>query len=422
MKVVGIIAEYNPFHKGHEYHIQMAKKITKSDYCVVIMSPNFVQRGTPAIIDKYVRTKMALSGGADLVLELPTPYACGSAEIFAKGSLRILNGLNIVDYLCFGSENAENQFLDETSPYFQIAHALLNETQEYSFELKKSLKSGLSFPKARAYALQLSFPDFTDPKTLETLLNSPNAILGIEYCKALLQLNSKIQPVTINRIGNNYHDSALSDQFSSATSIRTSMEQNELSYIHNEVPESTYSLLESLWEKTGPVFVDDFSLLLHFSLLQQVSITNDFTCFYDVNKEISDKINKNLYSYHSFSNFCETLKSKEITSTRISRSLLHILLGLKKSDMEEFLMPSFNGYARILGFRQDACELLSTLKRQTQIPIITKPADAKKILSDSTAFRLFDAETKASHIYNSVVTNKYGVSTKHEYTNQIIIF
>lgn len=421
MKVTGIVAEYNPFHKGHEYHIQISKKITESDYCIVIMSGNFVQRGTPAILDKYTRTRMALLSGADLVLELPTPYACGSAEFFAQGALRILNGLSIVDSLCFGSESGDNAPLTSDSPILKIASALAQESPEYKEALQSFLKTGLSFPKARNRALLTIYPQLSEANDLDNFLLQPNHILGIEYCKALLRLESNIQPVAIKRIGNHYHDSTLSSDFSSASAIRKVLETSDITQIESQLPAESYALLSQSFHQTCPVTLDDFSLMLHYALLQQASSVQSFSSFADVTEDLSDKILKNLHEYRSFSQFCEILKTKDITASRISRSLLHILLGITNEKMSSFLAPSFTGYARILGFRKDAADLLSQLKKQTEIPLISKPADAGQILGNGDCFSLFETETYACNIYNAVVTNKFGVSAKHEYTNSVII-
>lgn len=432
MKVTGIIAEYNPFHKGHEYHIRKAKEVTGADYCVVIMSGDFVQRGAPALTDKYTRTRMALFCGADLVLELPTPYACSSAEIFADGAVRILNGLNSVDFLCFGNEALDTAVLSEDTPFLKLAHILSKETDEYQTALQAGLRSGLSFPKARNEALLTVYPSLLSQADFDLILNRPNNILGLEYCKALIRSGSSIRPAVVKRMGNEYHDTVLSpgSGFASASAIRESLKPSaaleplnisDMTAVQQSLPESTYALLAKNWNQTCPVEPDDFSLLLHYVLLQHSHPGNGLTDFADVTSDLSDKILKNLPSYRSFSSFCETLKTKDLTASRISRSLLHILLQLTKEQMQTFCAPSFTGYARILGFRKEAAELLSQLKKQTSVPLISKPADAKRILGEGDAFSLFCAETYACDIYNAVTANKFGVSVKHEYTNSVIL-
>ncbi len=420
MKVTGIIAEYNPFHKGHEYHIKRAKEITGADYCIVIMSGDFVQRGVPALTDKYLRTQMALLGGADLVLELPAPYACASAEIFAEGAIRILDGLNIVDFLCFGSETGENAPLSKESPIWKVASVLVEEPKPYKEALQRYLKAGLSFPKARYQALLSAIPALSGYTGLESLLNHPNDILAIEYCKAIKNLSSNITPTAIRRQGGHYHDATLSDSYSSASAIREALKTTEIAMLKDELPAGSYQLLKENWKRSCPIVPDDFSLMLHYALLQHARQAGNYTVFTDITEDLSDKIVKNLSSYRDFSSFCEILKSKDMTASRISRSLLHILLNQTKEQMLAFRSPDFTGYARILGFRKSSSELLSQLKKQAGIPLISKPADAKRILGEGDAFTLFCAETYAADIYNAVVSNKFGVPTKHEYTHSVI--
>lgn len=243
MKVTGIIAEYNPFHNGHKYHIEKAKELTGADYVIVVMSGNFTQRGIPAFTDKYTRTRMALSCGADLVLELPLYYAAGSAEYFATGAVSLLDRLGVVDSLCFGSECGNIDAL------MHVASVLYNEPDSYKKLLQDALKSGQNYPAARHNALlqylsmQPSERDavngnaidcdtvacaaITDVTDYEQILSSPNNILGIEYCKALLKLNSSITPYTIRREGGGYNDDTLSAVNSSALAIRTALSSKD---------------------------------------------------------------------------------------------------------------------------------------------------------------------------------------------------
>ena len=288
MKVVGLITEYNPFHNGHKYHIQKAKEITNADFVVVVMSGNFVQRGTPAILDKYTRTKMALMMGADIVFELPISFACASAEFFAYGAIAVLERLGFVDYLCFGSEAGSLELLEP------VADILQTEPIEYKNLLNQYLKKGHSFPTARANALKdyISLFDTTQlynytktqiveysetikklknlsTKELEQFLSSSNNILGIEYLKALKQQNSKIIPFTIKREGSAYTDTNLASNhtYSSATAIRNLLEkENNFSFLENTMPKEVLSLIEPLYKKTFPICENDFSTLLYYKL------------------------------------------------------------------------------------------------------------------------------------------------------------
>ena len=413
MKTAAIIAEYNPFHNGHAYQIEETRKLTGADYILVLMSGDFVQRGAPAIFNKYLRTRMALLGGADVVLELPLPYACSSAEFFAGGGITLLNQLNTVDYLSFGSECGDI----DTLLYF--AHILLNEPDSYLTALHSYLKQGLSFPAARYQALLQSCASY-DEAIINSLFSAPNNILGLEYCKALLALDSPIQPVTIERMGS-YHNDSL-QEYSSATAIRKALlETNES--ICNHVPESVCSLLTACMEKEPPTCLDtdDFSLLLHYKLLSERN--SGFADYLDCNQEISDKICKYLPDYTNFTCFCDLLKSKNLTYTRISRILLHILLDIKTPAFYKNTLAErelFVPYARLLGFKKEASPLLNQIKKCSTIPLLGNLADSGRVLSEPAGIML-QKEIFACHVYESVYAAKSGHTALNEYRQAPIV-
>lgn len=390
MKVVGIVAEYNPFHKGHAYHIQKAKELTGSDYCIVVMSGDYTQRGVPAMIDKYSRAQMALSNGADLVFELPVRFATSSAEGFATSAISLLNATGIVTDLCFGSE------CGDVTKLTKIAKVLLEEPKEYKEVLKRELKNGHSYPVARNMALQgLDCWDFDSLK----ILSMPNNILGIEYIKALLKTNSAMKPVTVKRKGSNYNDCSLSELYSSALAIRSSIASTEnLENIYSDVPKNVYDIMKERQNISFPIVPDDFSEMLHYKLLSEKE--TGFTEYIDVNADLSDRIVKNVYQYKNYESFCDLLKTKNMTYTRISRCLLHILLDLKT---KENIMPS---YLRILGLNTRAGDLSKALKENCSLPLISKLADAKKQLSDET-FELLKEDVFASNLYDTVLSHKF---------------
>ena len=324
MKAVGIIAEYNPFHNGHKYLIEKAKEITGADYAIIVMSGNFTQRGTPAITDKYIRTEMALLNGADLVIELPSHYACSSAEFFATGAITLLNKLGVVDSICFGSESGNITNL------YNVAKILADEPEEFQQQLKLFLKRGYSYPMARNQALEATIPDFVN---YMDVIKTPNNILGIEYIKALLRTNSTITPFTVQRIGSCYHDHKLSVAYSSAIAIRQSLEfGNSLEKIEDQVPKNCLSILSEHYNKSYPVFMDDFSTLLKYKLLTEAP--NSFCKYADISSDLSDKIKKNIFKIDSINNFCDLLKSKDLTHARINRCLGHILLNIHQEEMD----------------------------------------------------------------------------------------
>ncbi len=410
MKTVGIIAEFNPFHNGHKYLIEEARKITGADYCIVVMSGDFVQRGGPAMIDKYTRAHMALLNGADLVLELPVCYATGSAEFFAQGAVALLDKIGGTDTLVFGSE------CGDTHSLLEAARFLSAENPSYKTHLQNNLKSGLSFPAARLQAALGEKETAFSPE----ILDSPNNILGIEYCKALLLRNSTICPQTIRRIGAGYHDTGLpANTFSSASAIRRSLNtaagRKELEAY---VPADVLSLLAHLSPENPPIQENDFSLLLQYKLLTEAA--EYYTRFWDVSRDLSDKIGKHLPSFTSYDAFCHTLKSKNITFSRISRCLVHILLDISNEEMTAYRNEDWIFYARILGFRKASGELLHAIKQNSSIPLLSKLADAALYLT-ATGERMLQKDIQAAHIYNAVFSAKYNVPPANEYTRQLVL-
>lgn len=410
MKTVGIIAEYNPFHNGHAYHIAKAKEMTGADYCIVVMSGNFVQRGIPAVADKHLRAEAALLSGADLILELPVYYALGSAEYFASGAIAILDKLGVTDTLCFGSECGDISLLSE------FARELLGENDVFKEVLNRQLKSGMSYPNARNTALQACAPHLSAHMNV---LVTPNNILGIEYCKALHRRKSRIQPYTLRRAGASYHDASLSSSYCSALAIREALSSSgRLSDIRMQMPQSAYELLEAQSGKAFPIFADDFSLTLHYQLLSEQSV--GYAKYADVSDSLSDRIIKKLPSYSNFTDFCDQLKTKNMTYTRIARSLMHILLGMEQTDFINYQSEDYIYYARMLGFRKNAEPLLSAIKAQSSIPLLSKLAGADALLSENGQ-RMLTKDIYAGNIYHSVVRHKFPAyaDTENEYTKQI---
>ena len=356
MKTAGIIAEYNPFHNGHAYHIEETRKKTEADYIVAVMSGAFVQRGTPAICDKHLRTEAALRNGADLVLELPVSYAVGSAEIFSRGAVEILDRLGIVDVLSFG---AETEDLDELSA---IADFLLQESEEYKAELRQNLAQGQNFAKARAAAI---------PKIHAEIFSSPNAILGIEYLKALKRRHSRIKPVVIQRKGAGYNDQQLftpvkETGFSSASSIRQELlssqtKGKDLSFLAEAVPADMQKTLTTLCENHALLSEDAFSELLHYKILTQ---TADELCLCpSVSPDLARRIKRHQYRFKTFSVFADLVKCKNYTHSRIRRALCEILLDLRE--------PEPLTQVRVLGCRKSALPLLSVIAEKGTLPLVT---------------------------------------------------
>lgn len=426
MKVTGIIAEYNPFHRGHEYQIDHCKKKMHSDYVIVVMSGDYVQRGTPALLPKHLRAEMALRCGADLVLEMPVSVSTASAEAFAMGGVSILNGLQVVDELCFGSECGEVSALQE------LAEILVKEPEEYRRLLKEFLSSGLSFPVARSQALMEYFKnlrnftgdDFDGALTsllnqVTQILGSPNNILGVEYCKALQRLSSKIRPVTLKRQGMGYHEIQLNEQhssapehFASASAIRNVLKSgSDISEILKEVPEKAALVLKTAVNKKEFLLEDDLSLLLQYCLLNETP--ESLAGYADMSKDLAARIYNQINHFENFTQFTGLLKTRELTYTRIQRSLLHTILKIRNQ-------PEKVPYARILGFRKSASPLLKEIKLHAAIPVITKAADAPGILS-ADGQEIWNTNLRASNIYESVLAQKTDRPFIHEYQKQLVL-
>ena len=377
MNVVGIIAEYNPFHKGHAYQIQKAKEQGGAEFAVVVMNGDFVQRGEPAIFDKYTRTKEALLGGADLIFELPVRFGLSSAGDFAMGGILALNALPFVTHLCFGTETGD------LTPLLQAASFLCDEPDSYRTRVKHFIKQGILYPKARSLALaaESGLPTET--------WDSPNNILGLEYCVALQKLHSKIKPFTIRREGQGYHDNdtpALSD-FPSATFLRKQ--------------------IRKAGEKEN-LSLSDFSSLIGYSLLT----AKDLCRIKDITPDLSDRIRNELPKYREINEFVKTIKNPSLTTGRIKRSFFQCLFDIEK---EEPVMP----YLRVLGMKKEASSLLSQ-KENASCQILTKLAfDVPKM--DDTAKKLFAKDLLASDLYRQVFCHKYNQTLPNEYQHSPIV-
>ena len=412
MKVVGIIAEYNPFHNGHQYQIDKVRKETDADYVIIAMSGNFLQRGVPAICDKFTRAEMALKCGADLVIEIPTLWATASAEYYAHAGVALLASTGIVTHLAFGAET------DDLDALLQVSSILKNEPDVYRAVLSNSIRTGNSFPVARKNALITSLPLFPTEK-LDELLDNPNNILALEYLKAL---PDSIEPILIPREGAGYHDTEINTELPSASAIREAIFSSngdvDMDTLANAMPKESFSLLKNALKCNQLIETNDFSESLGYCLLSQAG--NGFSSFADCNQDFSNKVKNNLNNYVLFEDFIEALKTKDMTYTRISRCLLHILLGIKQSDYTIGRAIGFAPYLRILGFKNASTNLLSEIKREATVPLISKAADASTLLDYETN-KFFDKDVFASNLYYQRVARKSGTKPRNEYTNQIII-
>ena len=406
-KVLGIVCEYNPFHNGHLYHLEQAKKVTGSNYSVAILSGNFTQRGSSAIVDKWSRTEMALKSGVDLVIELPVLYATSSAENFADGAIRILDSLKVVDYVAFGSENSNIDILDD------IAKVLHEEPKLYKSILANELKKGVSFPKARESAI-ISY--FSNDQKYTNILSSPNNILGIEYIKALKKYKSVIKPISIPRFEAGHNDITYSGNIASATAIRNIIKNGSFNVLKRLLPQASYEiLLDNI--KQGHI-IPDLSVFEHQIIynLRKMS-ESEIADLPDVAEGLEFSIKKSSNSCNNISDFLNTIKSKRYTTTRIQRILLYSLLGITKKDMT--LSKKVNPYVRVLGLNSRGKFLISEIaKANPKLEIITS---VKRFLDNSSNKNLkllLDKDIFATNVYTIGYT--FDSCSNLDFTKKII--
>ncbi|HHW32299.1 MAG TPA: nucleotidyltransferase [Clostridiaceae bacterium] len=418
MKVLGIVTEYNPFHNGHKYHIQESIKLCSADYVVSVMSGNFIQRGEPAIVNKWSRTHMALNEGVDLVLELPVIYAMSSAEFFSFGAVKILDSLGIVDYICFGSESGNIRQLD------LIAEILSDEPEEYTQLLKKYLDSGLSFPSAREKALSDYFSQhLVRIDNISEIMSSSNNILGVEYLKAIKRLKSPIVPKTIPRIGNTYNTGYVTGNISSATSIRKSFSKanhNLVSDILEQtMPKRCIEILkQEIDSGRGPILPENFeSIILAF--LRKMS-SEEIAAMPYVNEGLENRIKLSASVSGTLNELIEAISTRRYPKTRIQRILFYSLIGISDKEFKLFNNHGGPQYIRVLGFNSKGRHLLSLIKEKARLPIIVKTANFKNHCNPLVS-RMLEIESNSTDLYVLGFSNPEYRKAGQEYTNNVVI-
>ena len=407
-KVLGIVAEYNPFHNGHLYHLEQSKKATGATYTVAIISGNFTQRGSTSLIDKWHKTKCAIENGIDLVLELPVLYATSSAENFAEGSIKILDSLKVVDYISFGAETSNINILD------RIATVLHNEPKEFKNLLSHELSKGLSYPKARENALMMYLNDI---RKYLNVLSSPNNILGIEYLKALKKYKSNIVPISIPRFEASYNDIGYTGNIASSTAIRNIIKNNGFQILEKLVPQSTYaSLVQNI--KLGH-FIPDLSVFEKEIIynLRKMPLS-EIAELPDVSEGLEFAIKNAANSCNSLVEFLNIIKSKRYTSTRIQRILLYSLLGITKKDIA--MSRKVQPYVRVLGFNQKGKYLISEAsKANPKLQIITSVKKFADNNSNKNLITMLDKDIWATNVYT--IGYEYDSWNNLDYTQKLII-
>ena len=406
--VLGIIAEYNPFHNGHLYQIEEAKRQTGAEYVVAIITGNFAQRGNTALVNKWVKAQMALENGVDIVLELPTIYSISSAENFAEGAIKILDSLKIVDTLCFGTETGDFAALNN------IANILYNEPKEYVAILNHELGKGLSFPKARENALMMYLNDI---KRYANIMSGSNNILAIEYLKALKRLKSDMKPFSIERKKVYYNDEKIVDEFASATAIRKLIATEQYDDLRKVMPRNSYMLLKEEIRKGNYVLdLVKYEKEIIYEL-RKMSV-KEIAELPDVSEGLEHAIKSAADSCNNLIDLVNIIKSKRYTQTRIQRILLYALLGITKKDMQNSkkVVP----YARVLGFNTRGKEMLSDICNIN--PKIQMVTSVKKYMEQNTnrALReMLEKDIFATNIYT--LGYEYDSWANLDYTNKLII-
>lgn len=385
-KILGIIAEFNPFHNGHKYLIDQAKSIVNPDCTVIAMSGNFTQRGQASIINKFEKTKTVLNSGANLVVEIPTVYSISSAENFAEGGVKVLMQAHAT-HIAFGVED------DNLDTIRLIADTLVDETEEYKAILKKYMEEGLSFAQSRCKALI----EYLKDEKIEETINQPNNILAIEYLKAIKRLKANLEIVPIKR----------NKEFASSTEIRNKIFNDES--IENSVPEESR---KSLMKNNGNLLkLDDFEKIIIYKL--RTIDSNMLNNLADVAEGLDNLMVKYAKETNSLEPLIQNIKSKRYTQTRIQRILLYALMEITKEDMR--LSKSIMPYVRVLGMDSIGEKILKDINQDCLITSVKKFYDG----CNAEYKRLLDIDIKATDVYSLMSSKDYNADL--DYTNGLII-
>lgn len=416
MRVAAIIAEYNPFHLGHKYHITKTRELSGADFVIAVMSGDYVQRGEPAIFDKYIRTRYALQSGIDLVIELPVAYATGSAGYFAMGGVKLLDQLHCVDVLSFGSEWAGTNELNE------VFNILKEEPPAYKILFKEGLRKGMNFPKAREYAIKEYLKDIESEVMWDRyagILSQPNHILALEYIRALSALSSSIEPMAVKRMGSDYHETELSRDISSATAVRNALKNHigqEL--LFQAVGDCASSMIQH-YDEGNTLDWEDLMPYFHYAyLFERKHIGN----YFGMNLELGRRLEHNYKADMSFTKMLSALHSKNMTDTAIKRALLHVVLQMKGEPYLGEAKDIITPYIRVLGFRARAAKLIKKIRESTPLTVIQKPsAGFEQLKHNELGMWLYKQDILASNLYEQLCAKKSGRSPVDEFERQQII-
>lgn len=411
MKIGGIIAEYNPFHKGHSYQIQEFKRVSSCSHLVVAMSGNFVQRGGPALVDKYARAQMALENGVDLVLEIPSIFAGQTAEIFARGGLLSLNSLGCVDSFCFGSEDGSIERLTG------LANFIYDQADWIDKRAKDLMKTSLSYAKAREEAIKEGFRDFD----IGEVLGQSNNILGLEYLKEGKRLGTTMEPVTIRRKGSSYSSQDLDGDLPSASAIRAALlgsttktrtgqalgiADSVLSgtdldkHLGKAIDESVLDIIKGIMDQGTDLMEDEtFFGEISYIVARESGRLEEY---FEVNGGLDRSIEKHILRSVTMGEAVEALTNKSHTRAKIRRALYNILLGIRGEDLDQVKHIESLPYIRVLGMTQRGRDILRMVKEESNISIVTSPAksiDSDQYRENALFRKLLDIDMRTSAIY-----------------------
>lgn len=391
MSVIGIIAEYNPFHNGHLYLINEARKTEDPEGIICVMSGNFLQRGEPALCHKWARARMALAAGADLVIELPFCFAVRSAYYFARGGVNLLASTGLVTHIAFGSESGNLKKLDALAGYW------LEESPEFKNQLKQYLDKGLNFPAARARALE----DIVEEKNLKDFIKNPNDILAVEYLRNIKEKKLAITPIVIKRTGSGYHSTELT-RIASATAIRQALKNNvPMEKIKEALPETSFNILNEEIEKGyAPVLDEELGNLILFKL--RTMTEEELINIYEIKEGLEGRFLNAAYQSADLEELRQNIKTKRYSMTRINRTLLYALFDFtwEKARLFDEHGPR---YIRVLGFSEKGQTLLRKIKKNSPLKILSRGSEIKKALTkdpDPVLREMLSLDIKAGHIYS----------------------
>jgi len=395
MKITGVVAEYNPFHTGHEYQLKMARKLSDCDCIAVVMSGNFVQRGEPAIIDKFNRAEAAVYGGADIVIELPMPFSCQNAEMFAFAAIKELKKLN-VDSISFGCENDDVKLLEKI--------ACLQLTPEFNKNIKVEIKKGLSYPNAMSNALVSLINDEAEA------VYSPNNVLAVEYIKSAMKLDLNLSYYPVKRLGMAHNDTEFQGPFHSAAAIRNSMLEGSLNNL--KLTEKSLEQIEKFYNDHK-----QFNTLNNYTdyLYYKIITCDDLNTIYEIKEGLNNKIMSQSFKHENIDDLIMSLKSKRYTYSKLRRCLLNILLDIKKVDIIKIMLTN-NDYVKVLAFNNAGRRAIKHAKNNG-IKVINRFSDYKKYNLSPENLKVFNITNKSSNIYYLPLKNR---KINSEYTENAV--